>query len=90
MISDLAIKNVKDIESLLGFLCDELDWPIEEYDLETSTFEYYPDDLGLDEQYENMITSIRQLRPLTNNQPWGIFFIDFIERNYIYPPFFLA
>ena len=81
MISDQAIKSIKDIESLLEFLRYELDWPIEDEELETLTYEYYPDELGLDAQYENMISSIKQLRPLVDNQPWGIFFLDFEKKS---------
>ncbi len=81
MISDQAIKSIKDIESLLDFLRYELDWPIQDEELETLTYEYYPDELGLDAQYENMISSIKQLRPLVDNQPWGIFFLDFEKKS---------
>lgn len=81
MISDQAIKSIKDLDSLLDFLRDKLDWPLEEEDLETLTYEYYSDELGLDSKYENMISSIRQLRPLVDNQPWGIFFLDFKKKS---------
>ena len=82
LISDQAIKSIKDIESLLEFLPDKLDWPIEDDDLEAITYPYTPDELGLDTQYENMIASIKQLRPLVDNQPWGIFFLDFKKKSF--------
>ena len=45
--------------------------------LENITFEYSPNELGVLEEHQVNINSIKQLRPLSNNQPWGIFFIDF-------------
>ncbi len=41
------------------------------------TFDYEPEELGLDEATAAKIDGIKQLRPLTNNQTWGIFYIDF-------------
>ena len=60
---------------LLDWLGDELDWPIEDYGLDDLTFEYDADDLGLREEEAEKLegSSIRQLRPLTGGQPFGIF-----------------
>tara|TARA_B100000575_G_scaffold45764_1_gene32985 strand:+ start:3455 stop:6802 length:3348 start_codon:yes stop_codon:yes gene_type:complete len=43
------------------------------------TFEYSADELGLDKAISPKFLDIRRLRPLDNNQPWGIFFIAFDE-----------
>lgn len=71
------IKQVQDFESLVLYLQDELDWPIEWQSIEDIVFEYKPEELGLDKKASVKIREIRQLRPLTSNQPWGIFFLDF-------------
>ena len=62
---------------LVNYLRDELEWPITPDDFEDLTFEYQPEELGIEKKYSNLIKNIRQLRPLTTNQPWGVFFINF-------------
>jgi hypothetical protein len=72
-----VLTKVKDFESLIDYLRDELDWNFQAEDIEDLTFDYEPEELGLDEATSANIDSIKQLRPLTNNQSWGIFYIDF-------------
>lgn len=43
------------------------------------TFEYSAEELGLDKKISPKFLDIRRLRPLDDNQPWGIFFIAFDE-----------
>lgn len=56
---------------------DELDWPVEDYPFEDLTFEWEPEELGIDWKTAAKIDEIKQLRPLTTGQPWGIFFVKF-------------
>ena len=56
---------------------DELDWPIGTGDLEEATFQYSPGELGVPADQVPQLRSLNQLRPLTTNQPWGIFFLEF-------------
>src|SRR5204863_4027787 len=44
---------------------------------EDLTFEYTPEELGIDAKNAAKIQEIKRLRPLTPRQPWGIFFIKF-------------
>nr|MBC8217898.1 N-6 DNA methylase [Planctomycetota bacterium] len=71
------IRQVDDFESLIVFLRDELEWPLEAEDIENLYFDYDPEELGLSEDVAVNINFIKQLRPLAENQPWGIFYIDF-------------
>ena len=71
------LRSIKTLPSLLKYLREELDWPVEAEDPEDATFEYTPDELGIDPESAPRIKEIRQLRPLANNQPWGIFWINF-------------
>lgn len=71
------LKSIKSFPSLVKYLRDELDWPIESDDVEELTFEYEPEELGLDKQTAVKVREIKQLRPLADNQPWGIFYINF-------------
>ena len=70
-------KSISDFPELVDYLGDELDWPIETDDFEEMTFEYSAAELGLDEKTAPKFLEIRRLRPLDNDQPWGIFFIRF-------------
>ena len=71
------LRSIKSFPSLLKYLRDELAWPIDSDDVEDLTFEYEPDELGIDPQTAVKIKEIKQLRPLASNQPWGIFYLGF-------------
>jgi hypothetical protein len=61
-------------------LRDELVWPLESDDFEELTFDYAPEELGLDAETAVKVKEIKQLRPLTSKQPWGIFFVNFAPK----------
>ena len=67
-----SLRNIKTLPQLVSFLRDELDWPISSNNTEDITFDYEPSELGLDKETAVKIKEIKQLRPLTGNQPWGI------------------
>jgi len=71
------LKKVRTFPSLVRFLREEMGWPIESGDFEELTFEYTPEELGIDTASAAKIQEIKRLRPLSPNQPWGIFFIKF-------------
>lgn len=75
------LRSIKTIEELLGYLREELDWPIDGQGVEDVAFEYAPEELGLDSRYAAKIDSIHRLRPMSVKQPWGIFFVDFEPKN---------
>jgi len=70
------LQSVNDFDSLLIYLRDELDWPVEDYGFDDLTFQYTAQELGLDDQSAAKVTAIRRLRPLDDEQPWGIFFLE--------------
>lgn len=72
-----ALRAVKDFPSLVRYLNDELGWEFETDDVDELTFEYEPEELGLDSRNAPNILEIKQLRPLVGGQPWGIFYINF-------------
>ncbi|MFH1418769.1 MAG: type ISP restriction/modification enzyme [Planctomycetota bacterium] len=71
------LRRIKTFPSLVKYLRDELDWPIDSDDFDELTFDYEPEELGLDAKAAVKIKQIKQLRPLTDKQQWGIFFINF-------------
>jgi predicted helicase len=72
-----ALKNIRTFPQLVKFLRDKLDWPIESEDFEALTFDYTPEELGIDAANAAKIQEIKRLRPLSAAQPWGIFFVKF-------------
>jgi type I restriction-modification system DNA methylase subunit len=71
------LAKIKRFDQLIAYLRDEMGWPIESDDLEELTFEYMPEELGIDSKNAAKIESIKRLRPLSPRQPWGIFFVKF-------------
>lgn len=71
------LQEIKTLPSLVKYLREELNWPIESDDLELTTFEYEVAELGFDAAASADIEEVRQLRPLTPNQKWGIFWVKF-------------
>ncbi len=74
------LRQVRNFTTLIRYLEDELGWPLDGYEMDDLTFDYEPSDLGLKEEEAAKVKSIRQLRPLTSSQPWGIFFIEFDKK----------
>ena len=72
-----ALANIKRFDQLIAYLRDEMAWPIEGDDFDEMTFEYTPEELGIDVRNAAKIQEIKRLRPLAPNQPWGIFFVKF-------------
>jgi len=71
------LQSIKTFKQLVAYLRDELDWPIEGDDFEELTFDYSAEELGLDPETAAKIKEIKQLRPLSSKQPWGVFFVNF-------------
>ncbi len=71
------LANIRRFDQLVAYLRDELGWPIGSGDFEELTFEYSPEELGIDTKNAAKIQEIKRLRPLSPKQPWGIFFVKF-------------
>jgi len=74
------LRDITTFPSLVKYLRDDLDWPIESDDFEDLTFKWEPEELGIDPASAAKIQDVKQLRPLAGGQPWGIFFIKFEPR----------
>ena len=74
-----ALARIWRFDQLIAFLRDRMDWPIETDDFENEdwAFEYTPEEMGIDSKNAAKIKEIKRMRPLTANQPWGIFFVKF-------------
>ena len=76
------LKKIKNFNDLIEYLREELDWPIDVEDAEDITFDYNPKELGIEGKYATKINIIKQIRPLVDNQPWGLFYIEFESKNF--------
>ncbi len=72
-----VLAKIKRFDQLIAYLRDEIGWPISQESFEELTFEYTPEELGIDAASAAKIQEIKRLRPLSPRQPWGIFFIKF-------------
>lgn len=71
------LRAIKSFPQLVKYLRDELHWPIDSDDFDDISFDYTPEELGIDAKTAAKIQEIKQLRPLAGGQPWGIFFVKF-------------
>ena len=71
------LKLVRGFEGLVEYLKYELNWPIEADNAEDATFDYSPEELGIESGHAAKIKTIKQIRPLTDTQPYGVFYIEF-------------
>ena len=74
------LAGMKRISQLIAYLRDEMGWPIGQgsfEDVDDLFFDFSPEELGLDAENAAKIQEIKQLRPLSTSQPWGIFFVKF-------------
>ena len=71
------IQTIKNFPALIKYLRTDLGWPVDEEDADSLTFDYDPEELGLDADSAVKVRAAKQLRPLVSGQPWGIFWIDF-------------
>lgn len=71
------LRRATSISALVRFLHDELNWPVDLDAIDDAFYDYEPEELGIKLEHQVAIQSIKQLRPLTSGQPWGIFFVEF-------------
>jgi hypothetical protein len=75
------LRSVSTLNQLIPFLRDELDWPIDaDASIQSVTYPYDPAELGINSSFADAIGEIRQLRPLAEGQPWGIFWVSFRKK----------
>lgn len=75
-----ALENVNDIESLLRYCNSSFNWNIDEDyfdDIDNLTYDFTAADLGIKEEAFASINTLKQMRPISDNQEWAIFLLDF-------------
>jgi hypothetical protein len=80
MSLEVAVRSVRDRDSLLALLRDELGWRLPDPpEWSELTFEWHAHELRVSESAAQRLKDgkVYQLRPLLEQQPWGIFFVIF-------------
>lgn len=81
----IDIRTVKDMNGLIAYLAEKLEWKIDLddfEDIEDITYDFSAADIGLKEEAFAKITSLRQLPPLVDGQKWGIFCVEFDSKRF--------
>lgn len=81
MATPLELAQIRTFPQLVKYLRDELDWPITTDDFEELTYNYTPEELGIDAKNAARIEQIKRLKPLDVKQPWGVFFVKFERKS---------
>lgn len=74
------LRAITNTTQLVRYLHTELDWPVDVEDVDDAFFDWHPDELFLADEHRVAIGGIKQLRPLSSGQPWGIFFVEFDKK----------
>lgn len=70
------VRQIHDLDSLIGFLRDELEWLApDNLSVEEMAYDYRADELRLDAVTADHVR-VRQLAPFVPGQPWGIFLVE--------------
>jgi hypothetical protein len=72
-----ALRAVHNLDDVFEFLSDQLDWPVITGSLDDLSFKFTAEELGIPADRLPQLDSLRQLRPLSVHQPWGVFFLEF-------------
>ena len=81
----MDIRTVKNSDDLIRYFIQNLDWNIDEDyfdEIDDITYDFDADDLGLKKEEFSKISSLKQLQPISDNQKWGIFCIEFDSKRF--------
>jgi hypothetical protein len=82
MFLESAVRAVNNLDSLLALLREELGWELpDEAALEDVTFDWTAAELRVQDAHAARLRGgvVRQLRPFTPGQPWGVFLVEFAD-----------
>ena len=81
----MDMKGIHNFKTLLSWLSKELNWNmgIDDFeDIEDITYDFDAKDIHLKPEEFAKIISLKQLRPLHEKQPWGIFAVEFESKRF--------
>ncbi|MYJ13558.1 MAG: N-6 DNA methylase [Acidimicrobiia bacterium] len=76
------LRRIRTFNQVFKYLIDERGWPLDAdaldvEDLEALTYDWDPQELGIPAEALGDLQRLRQMRPATAQQPWGVFFLEF-------------
>ncbi|MCY3562270.1 MAG: hypothetical protein OXH20_14080, partial [bacterium] len=76
------LRRIRTLAQVFKYLVDERGWPLDAdaldvEDLESLTYDWDPEELGIPAEALGNLERLRQMRPVTAQQPWGVFFLEF-------------
>ncbi|MDE0268102.1 MAG: hypothetical protein OXI96_03575 [Acidimicrobiaceae bacterium] len=90
------MRRIRTFAQLFQYLVDDQGWPLdldqpdlpylEDDDLTVVTYDWDPAELGIPTDRLKDLERFQQMRPLTVNQPWGVFFLEFKGTRLRYTP----
>ena len=86
-----TMRGIRTFAQVFQYLVDGQGWPLELPDLEDDdltavTYDWDPAELGIPADRLGDLKRLQQMRPLTVNQPWGVFFLEFSGPRLRYTP----
>ena len=86
-----TMRGIRTFAQVFQYLVDGQGWPLELPDLEDDdltavTYDWDPVELGIPADRLGDLKRLQQMRPLTVNQPWGVFFLEFSGPRLRYTP----
>ena len=79
-----TMRGIRTLAQAIQYLVDDQGWPLdlsesdlEDEDLHALTYDWDPKELGIPAEQFKDLRRLQQMRPLTVNQPWGVFFLEF-------------
>ena len=86
-----TMRGIRTFAQVFQYLVDDQGWPLELPDLEDDdliavTYDWDPAELGIPAERLKDFKRLQQMRPLTVNQPWGVFFLEFSGLRLRYTP----
>lgn len=78
------IRNIRNMNHLIRYFANVLNWDIDtdSFDPEELSYDFSASDLGLKDDAFAKIRSLKQLPPLVEDQPWGIFSVEFDSKKF--------
>ena len=77
------MRGIRTFAQVFQYLVDDQGWPLDladrlnDDDLTEVTYDWDPAELGIPAEQLKDLSRLQQMRPLTANQPWGVFFLEF-------------
>ena len=87
-----TMRGIRTFAQVFQYLVDDQGWPLElpdhleDDDLTAVTYDWDPAELGMPVERLKDFKRLQQMRPLTVNQPWGVFFLEFSGPRLRYTP----